>query len=299
MISWGEALAELQRKGEAYVMVTLIGTRGSTPRESGSKMIVTAEHSFDTIGGGNLEFQVIGHARELLCTDSDSQSLEQYPLGASLGQCCGGQVSVLFEHFAARGNSLLVFGAGHVAKALVPILAELPLRIRWVDSREQEFPSPPPERVTISINDDPVEEIEQAAPGHWILVLTHNHQLDFELTEAALNRGDVGYLGVIGSETKARRFRQRLAHRGFSEAQIEQMICPVGMPEIGGKRPMEVAVSIAAQLISHYQSRIAATPKRSGVEWRQLQSLLALDADSADPNNTQSDSISTRNRNDT
>ncbi|MBV1788115.1 xanthine dehydrogenase accessory protein XdhC [Marinobacterium sp. D7] len=297
MIGWGEALAELQRRGEAYVMVTLIGTRGSTPRESGTKMIVTAEHSFDTIGGGNLEFQAIAHARELLCTDADSQSLRQYPLGASLGQCCGGQVSVLFEHFAARGRSLLVFGAGHVAQALIPILAELPLRIRWVDNRATQFPAPIPKQVEVCISDDPVEEVERASPGHWMLVLTHNHQLDYELTEAALKRDDIGYLGVIGSQTKARRFRQRLAHRGFSDAQIDKLICPVGLEDVGGKRPMEVAVSISAQLISKYQSQTADSPKRTGVEWRELQSLLAEEAETADDNH-ETDPLSTRSRDD-
>jgi len=274
MIGWGEALAELQHRGEAYVMVTLIGTLGSTPRASGSKMIVTAEASFDTIGGGHLEFAAIAHARKLLCEESDSQSLEQYPLGASLGQCCGGRVSVLFEHFAARGQSLLVFGAGHVAKSLMPILAELPLRIRWIDSRAEQFPARPPKGVEICITDEPVEEVEQAPPGQWLLVLTHDHRLDYALVEAALKRGDTGYLGVIGSHTKARRFRQRLEHRGFSDTQIARMICPVGLPEVSGKRPMEVAVSIAAQLIAHYRRHAPADPKRAGVDWRQLQSQL-------------------------
>lgn len=282
MKNWAEALADLQRRGEAYVLVTLIGTRGSTPRESGTKMVVVAEHSFDTIGGGHLEFKAIARARELLCGDQDGQHLEQYALGASLGQCCGGQVSILFEHFAARGQRLLVFGAGHVAKALLPILAELPFRIRWIDSREEQFPAELPEGVEISVNDDPLSELEQAPPESRVLVLTHNHQLDYELTEAALRRGDVAYLGVIGSETKARRFRQRLEHRGFTPVQIEQFICPVGLAEVSGKRPMEVAVSISAQLIARYSAATANGSSQNhagkkGVDWRQLKTLLSVD----------------------
>jgi xanthine dehydrogenase accessory factor len=274
MTRWGDALATLQQRGDAYVIVTVIGTRGSTPRETGSKMIVTAEHSYDTIGGGHLEFVAIAHARELLGEDRDSQSLEQYPLGASLGQCCGGQVALLYEYFAPRGKPLLVFGAGHVAQALIPVLAELPLRVRWVDSRPGQFPAVVPAGVETVLSDDPVELVEQAADDSYMLVLTHNHQLDYELTEAALRRNGLGFLGVIGSPTKARRFRQRLAHRGFSAEQIESFICPVGLTDVGGKRPMEVAVSIAAQLIARYQAEAPAAPAREGIDWRQLQGLL-------------------------
>lgn len=274
MSRWAEVLAELQRRGEAHVIVTLLGTRGSTPRACGSKMIVTAEQSHDSIGGGHLEFKAIAHARTLLAREQDGQSLEQYPLGASLGQCCGGQVSVLYEHFAARGPRLLVFGAGHVARALIPILAELPLRIRWIDNRENPFPEALPAGVEAVQSEDPVAQLETAAAGSWALVLTHNHQLDYALTEAALRRSDLGYLGVIGSATKARRFRQRLEHRGFSEAQIGQLICPVGLPQVSGKRPMEVAVSIAAQLIARYQAGAAQRQTGQALEWRQLRELL-------------------------
>lgn len=274
MSRWAEVLAELQRRGEAHVIVTLLATRGSTPRGSGSKMIVTAEQSHDSIGGGHLEFKAIAHARTLLCGQEDSQSLVQYPLGASLGQCCGGQVSVLYEYFAARGPRLLVFGAGHVARALIPILAELPLRIRWIDNREDPFPEALPAGVETVQSEDPVAQLETAPPGSWALVLTHNHQLDYALTEAALKRGDLDYLGVIGSATKARRFRQRLRHRGFSAVQIEQLICPVGLPQVSGKRPMEVAVSIAAQLIARYQAAAPGSRDSQQLEWRQLRELL-------------------------
>ncbi|TCK09248.1 xanthine dehydrogenase accessory protein XdhC [Marinobacterium mangrovicola] len=274
---WGEALAELQRSGDAHVIVTLIGTRGSTPRESGSKMLVTAEQSYDTIGGGHLEFKAIQRARELLLGQQDAQILEQYPLGATLGQCCGGQVSVLFEFFAPRGKEMLVFGAGHVAKALIPVLAGLPLRVRWIDNRDDMLPQQVPANISTCMTDDPVAEVETAAPGAYMLVLTHNHQLDFELAEAALKRGDSGFLGVIGSATKARRFRQRLEHRGFDQGQIERMVCPVGLAEVGGKRPMEVAVSIAAQIIGLYQNELPEKTVSTGIDWRTLKQAFSVE----------------------
>ena len=276
MIHWGEALATLQSKGEAYVLVTVIGTRGSTPRETGSKMVVTAENSFDTIGGGHLEFKAIAKARELLLSEQDAQALEQYPLGATLGQCCGGHVSVLFEYFAGASKNLLVFGAGHVAKALIPILGELPLKVVWVDSREEQFPDYVPSNVNKCLTDTPVDEVQDAPSGSFMLVLTHNHQLDYELTEAALKRGDLGFLGVIGSDTKARRFRQRLAHRQFSPTDIAHMTCPVGAQDVPGKRPMEVAVSIASQLIALYHQDLPKQVSPSAADWSEIKQALEV-----------------------
>jgi len=277
MIRWAEQVAALQRQGCAFVMVTIIGTRGSTPREAGSKMVVTAEQTYDTIGGGHLEFKAIARARELLLGEQDSQTLEQYPLGASLGQCCGGHVSVLFEHFAASAKPLLVFGAGHVAKALIPILSELPVRVKWVDSRSEQFPEYIPSQVEKCLTDDPVGEVTRAIPGSYMLVLTHNHQLDYELTETALRRGDMGFIGVIGSDTKARRFRQRLAHRQFSEADIAKMTCPVGLADVPGKRPMEVAVSIAGQMIALYQVEQPASVSPAAADWSEIKRVLEVE----------------------
>lgn len=270
MKRWGDSVAELQRTGEAYVLVTVLGTRGSTPRESGSKMVVTPEYSCDTIGGGHLEFKAMARARELLQGEQDVQTLEQYPLGATLGQCCGGHVSVLFEYFAPRGQQVWVFGAGHVAKALIPLLAELPLRVVWVDNRAAEFPDVIPSNVVKRCTDDPVGEVQAAQAGSYMLVLTHNHQLDYALTEAALTHEQIGFLGVIGSDTKARRFRQRLGFRQFSEEVIARMTCPVGLAQVTGKRPMEVAISIAGQLIERYQAEQPDKPTCTGIDWRTL-----------------------------
>lgn len=274
--SWADVVAELHRTGEAYVLVTVIGTRGSSPRETGSKMVVTGEYSFDTIGGGHLEYKSIAKARELLLIKRDCQHIEEYPLGATLGQCCGGKVMVLFEHFAERGKDVWVFGAGHVAKAMMPLLAELPLRVHWVDSREEQFPEDIPSNVERCLTDDPVGELKRATSGSYMLVLTHNHQLDYELTEAALKRGDLSFLGVIGSDTKALRFRQRLTHRQFSDTDIAKVTCPVGLEQVPGKRPMEVAISIVGQLISLYQAEQIKKPKAAGLDWSLLKDELGV-----------------------
>lgn len=246
---WLTALAECQQRGIPAVLVTVLRTAGSTPRECGSKMLVTAQHSYDSIGGGHLEYQSTLHARTMLDTSSAPQQLQEFNLGADLGQCCGGKVQVLFERLVTTIPTLTLFGAGHVAKALLPLLIPLPINVRWVDSREELFPVPAPDNVEICVTDDPVGEIPTDPAEHWLLIMTHNHQLDFELVRTALANPHIQYLGVIGSDVKARRFQQRLAQREFTDRDIARMICPVGERTIPGKTPHEVAISITAQLI--------------------------------------------------
>jgi len=268
--TWMDAIARLRDGAEPYVLVTVIGVQGSTPREAGCKMLVTADTCYDTIGGGHLELAATEHARQLLLAGKDAQSLEHFPLGARLGQCCGGRASLLFECFAARGPQVLLFGAGHVGRALAPLLAGLPLRLEWVDSRAAEFPAELPTGVRCSLLDEPLEAVDKAAPGSYYLIMTHNHPLDYALAEAVLKRGDAGFLGMIGSRTKAQRFHMRLEQRGFSTAAIESLHCPIGLPEVPGKRPLEVAIAVAAQVIARYHRDAPPRTTRSGVEWKAL-----------------------------
>ncbi|WP_263262983.1 xanthine dehydrogenase accessory protein XdhC [Pseudomonas sp. RIT-PI-S] len=254
MSDWIGALARLHAAGEACVLVTLIEERGSTPRNAGAKMVVTANAAFDTIGGGNLEFKALGIARELLADGSRQSRLERFSLGASLGQCCGGAAVVLFEPLGQPQAHITVFGAGHVGRALVPLLASLPCRVRWVDARAEEFPTALPPGVEAIVNDDPVEEVERLRPGSYCLVMTHDHQLDLLLSEAILRRDDVHWFGLIGSRTKRARFEHRLRDRGVPPEALLRMRCPVGLAPVKGKLPIEIAVSIAAEIISIYNA---------------------------------------------
>lgn len=248
--TWFEALNLCHTQGLSYVLITVVTAAGSTPREAGCKMLVTGTEQFDTIGGGHLEFDAVSKAREYLLANKQDQHIVSYPLSSKLGQCCGGAVKVLFEVYVNHHQHLAIFGAGHVAKALVPILAQLPLQISWIDSRSELFTSHNlPQNVNCNQSDEPVDEITNLDPNSWVIILTHNHQLDFALVEACLKQGSTAFLGMIGSATKAKRFRTRLEHRDYSEAQIEQLISPIGDINIPGKRPIEVAVSISAQVI--------------------------------------------------
>jgi len=275
--SWLEAATELEGRGETYALVTVLSTSGSTPRASGTKMVVSHDNIYATIGGGHLEFKVIEQSRALIKEGKSCQRIENFQLDASLGQCCGGSTAVMFEVFSCDSLQLDIHGAGHIAHALILILAQLPIRIRWIDSRADIFPEQLPSNVQKIVDEEPVQQVSCAAVNSAFLILTHNHQLDFELCQAIIKRADASWLGVIGSETKNKKFQHRLAHRGFSSEQIKQMICPIGLPQVTGKLPMEVAVSVAGQLIELYQSMQCAPAKRDGVQWPTIKKHLTTD----------------------
>lgn len=275
-MTWFEALADCEQRGEPYVLVTVLGVTGSVPREPASKMVVTGDHCYDTIGGGHLEYRIIARARERLAAREYSYEMSHFPLGASLGQCCGGSVAVLLEGYAGGDGRLVVFGAGHVAKSLITIMGELPWQITWVDSRADSFPADMPANVIRHHTDDPVGDAARLCDGAHVVILTHNHQLDFDLCRTLLDANSAASIGLIGSDTKAERFRQRLGHRGFSEEAIGQIRCPVGRSDVPGKRPMEVAVSISAELLS-IASTATDKPIRRGLSWSNLKNLMHED----------------------
>ena len=315
-VVWYEGLARYQQRGIAHVLATVVAVNGSAPRALQAKMIVTQDSIVDTLGGGGLEHDVVNTARQLLNgeiaatvskevkpkvaeTDGESTLIpskavrrdavytKHYPLGAKLAQCCGGSVTVMFECFnVTPPMSVLVFGAGHVASALMTILAELPCQVDWVDSRPEMFKRylvdesttnqsklyNLPAHIRPHIDDEPVDFVRpfiEQGGQRFILVMTHDHSVDFELVRAALDtmsdtssphdkRSDISapYIGCIASATKAKRFRDRLIQRGYSEQLVNQLVMPIGL-QIGGKEPMAVAVSIVAQLLQQYHQAIS------------------------------------------
>ncbi|WP_020405631.1 xanthine dehydrogenase accessory protein XdhC [Hahella ganghwensis] len=272
-INWIDAAKSLQHKGEPHVLVTLLGCTGSTPRDQGSKMVVSTDKSYDTIGGGQLEFSVIQKARELMTDTEAKQVIQHFPLAAALAQCCGGSATVLLEYVPGCHFRVALFGAGHVAKSLVQILGGLPCKVSWIDERADQFPASYPDNITPVVAASPVDRLAELPDGSDILILTHNHQLDFELCKAALDHGGLRHIGLIGSKTKAERFAMRLDREGYGRDQIEQIVCPVGSLSVPGKLPMEVAVSIAAQLIAIENSELE-KPVRRGLSWNHLKNQL-------------------------
>jgi xanthine dehydrogenase accessory factor len=239
----------------SVIEIAVTETRGSAPREAGARMWVSATETRGTIGGGNLEYTALKIAREMLLS-GETQRERRFALGDSLGQCCGGAVKLAFtaqSSFPAEKTEIqfhvVLFGAGHVGKELARILERLPCRLTWIDPRPDVFPSSVNENVRVVIEEEPAWMVDEAPRGAYYLVMTHSHALDLEIVERVLRRRDFAFLGLIGSQTKAAKFRARLRQRGFSEEQLRALVSPIGLFK-AGKHPAEVAVSAAAQLLA-------------------------------------------------
>ena len=249
---------------EPVCLVEVESTQGSAPRERGAWMAVSAGGLVDTIGGGHLEFEAIAEARQRLAGATGPDVL-RYPLGPSLGQCCGGVVHLRFTCVVAADAAALrarltrhhrpvaLFGGGHVGHAIARALAPLPYTLTWIDSRDGIFPDPAPEGTECE-HSDPVQAAVPALPaGAMVLIMSFSHAEDLDIVAACLKRqrarGDLPFIGLIGSKTKWATFGRRLRERGFTDEELAHVTCPIGVPGITGKEPEVIAVAVAAQLL--------------------------------------------------
>jgi xanthine dehydrogenase accessory factor len=251
-----------QSRSRAAVVVEVSESRGSVPRAAGTRMLVAADEVAGTIGGGHLELQAIRAARQMLRDGAAAPAAEQrIALGPTLGQCCGGALTLVYTPLAASDPvawadplprfELQLYGAGHVGRAIASLLSGIACRVAWIDERDDQFPAAPLAPHIERLCVEPVEaEVAQAAPGAFFLVLTHSHDLDLAIAEAILRRGDFGWFGLIGSKTKRARFEHRLRERGIAEATIARMTCPIGVPGVEGKEPEVIAVAVVAQMLA-------------------------------------------------
>lgn len=265
------ALARLT--AEDAVLVTVAASRGSVPREPGAWMLVFAHAVLGTIGGGHLEHEALqlsrarlagGLVREEVC-DAQGETCLRFVLGPSLGQCCGGEVHLRLRRVSAadsdrlalelqaRSYPVALFGGGHVGRALVRVMGDLPFAVRWIDSRDEIFPDELPAQV-MAEHSDPVQgAVPSLVPGSRVLIMSFSHAEDLDVLAACLVRqrqqADLPFVGLIGSRTKWATFRRRLQERGFGEQELAHVTCPIGVPGILGKQPEVIAVAVAAQLL--------------------------------------------------
>ncbi|GAA6118385.1 xanthine dehydrogenase accessory protein XdhC [Acidovorax sp. FG27] len=269
MTAWQRLQDELA--GAPACLVTVESTQGSVPREAGAWMAVFAGGGpvIGTIGGGHLEWQSIADARDWLAAarpaGAGASLLVRHALGPSLGQCCGGVVQVrlecitaeqlpaLRERLGPRGQPVALFGGGHVGHALARVLAPLPFALHWIDSRDGIFPADAPAGAVCEHSEPVQGAVPTLAAGSMVLVMSFSHAEDLDIVAACLQRrrtrGDLPFIGLIGSRTKWATFRRRLAERGFTEAELAQVTCPIGVPGITGKAPEVIAIAVAAQLL--------------------------------------------------
>jgi xanthine dehydrogenase accessory factor len=164
----------------------------------------------------------------------------------------GGEGSVkqrFVERFGEVRKTVLLFGAGHVGRAVVLALSQLPFSVRWIDTRADQFPDYVPANVVTVRTNEPEREIDAAPQGTFVVIMTHSHPLDYSIAAAALRRSDFGFVGLIGSATKRARFASQARQLGLSEDQIARLVCPIGLPDIKDKEPSIIATGVAAQLL--------------------------------------------------
>lgn len=340
MNNWLQVLSSQIDANKTAILVTIIDTKGSSPRETTARLIVNNHQVYGSIGGGNLEYQCIDIAKQRLENNtalSWTSYERNFPLAASLAQCCGGSVRVFFEvidqsaqtwifpltqlisdktptvvvtemftknrkklvlnpqtnqpltntdtfttHciqladdlFQTASNNtisrftwgidktdyllelinptkftIMLFGAGHVGKALINVLSSVDCEIHWVDSRENQFPDIIPANTNALYEDAPEDAVVKAASGTCFLIMTHSHQLDLRICETILSRDDISYCGLIGSKSKRLRFEKSLRAKSFSKDNIQQLTCPIGISGITSKDPSEIAIAVAAELL--------------------------------------------------
>ncbi|MDX8347885.1 xanthine dehydrogenase accessory protein XdhC [Cognatiyoonia sp. IB215446] len=236
------------------IRITVTKTAGSVPREAGTQMLVFADRSKGTIGGGTLEWEAMAEARKMLIEGRDHLT-RTIPLGPALGQCCGGSVTLSWERADQLSETpkrpLWIYGAGHVGRAIVHVTAPLPdFVITWIDTAADRFPETD---VTTLVAKDPAQVVKHAPKDADHLILTYSHEIDLALCHAILSH-QFNTAGLIGSATKWARFKTRLAALGYAPAQISRIACPIGDPALG-KHPAAIALGVATSMIAGQKGR--------------------------------------------
>jgi xanthine dehydrogenase accessory factor len=276
-LEWLRAVEQLRGSRQAGVLVTLAVVRGHSPRGPGAKMVVAADRTWGTIGGGNLEAVAVARARELLEL-IEKGAAEPELLTVALSdkarfqhgvQCCGGEVMVLLEPLPVV-PAVAIFGLGHVGLELARILARHDLELHLVDSRTAQTAA---ERLAVladavarvHVHHVPVLPelvLAELPPGAHVLIMTHDHAEDAALCDAALRTPQLGSIGLIGSAGKWTRFRRKLTELGHSDDVVGRITTPIGTADIVGKDPATIAVSVAADLLRRFERDTAGAADR-------------------------------------
>ncbi|MBI1907546.1 MAG: xanthine dehydrogenase accessory protein XdhC [Rhodocyclales bacterium] len=244
--AWFDPLRDAVRARRGAVLVTAVhGAAGS------GKLLVSVDGHSGGLGDDGLDAIALQRARELLASGGKPALVD------AGGELQGRPAVLYFEPLPVADFHVVLFGAGHVGRALVQVLAPLAERITWVDPRADEFPAVLPPNVDKVVSEFAEDEVETAPAGAWFVVMTHSHALDQRLTEHILRRGDFAWFGLIGSCTKRRAFERRLQARGVAAACFERMTCPIGAPGIRDKHPAAIAVAVAAQMLQQREAAVA------------------------------------------
>jgi xanthine dehydrogenase accessory protein XdhC len=271
-MEWMKAVGRLREQRQPGVLVTVMSVRGHAPREAGAKMVVAAEGTWATVGGGNLEALAVERSRAMISAGVGEPEVIEVALSDKAPyqhgvQCCGGEVKLLLEPLPVV-PAVAIFGVGHVGLELARILARHDIELHLIDSRPDQL-----EAERLKVLDDAVAQVHvhhvpvlpelvvaELPPGTHALVMTHDHAEDAALCDAALRNEQLATIGLIGSRAKWARFRRKLAEDGNSEEAIARITTPIGLTELTGKEPATIAVSVAAWLLQLFTAERRPTP---------------------------------------
>jgi xanthine dehydrogenase accessory factor len=270
-------LTQALRQGRRVVMVSVSQVQGSAPRDVGAWMAVLDDAQLiNTLGGGHLEFEAIGFAMKLLSGEDQSHGqgskqaiVKRYALGPSLGQCCGGVVHLSFDFIEMKElpawcaqhqtkmPRLALFGGGHVGRAIVAVMSNLPWQVSWIDSRDDIFPAQIPSNVQVEQSDPVALAVDDLQSDSHVLIMSFSHAEDLDILARCLQKQRSGFkfssIGLIGSETKWATFQHRLLDKGFTQSELNGVSCPIGVPGIDGKEPEVIAIAVVAKLLMQEQ----------------------------------------------
>ena len=212
------------------------------------------------------EAEKVGAFETVSRLDDDGRIVRILAAQSAAGEQAAAAMPVLgkmpfHERFGEVTTPVLLFGAGHVGRAVVLALAPLPFTLRWIDSRPDQFPQYVPQNVVTVCTDAAARELASAPRDALVVVMTHSHALDFDITAAALRRRTFDFVGLIGSETKRARFASFARQMGIGESELDRLVCPIGIAEIKGKEPAVIAAALAAQLL--VESEQVSLPQQS------------------------------------
>lgn len=255
----------LQEDKVSHVAVTIVDILVSAPQNIGAKALIGKGGLLEgSIGGGKLEAKAIAFAQEMLERGVKEASLQQWNLKKDVGMTCGGGVSLFFEPFVHDQWPIYVFGAGHVAQSLIPLLLTLDCDLHCIDPRQEwldKLPESP--KLEKICRDDGAELISELASGSFIISVTQGHSFDLPILDEALHRS-FPFVGVIGSLSKATVLKRELSRLGHGPEVLSRLKCPLGL-ELGGRNPPEIAISIAAQLLMERDVYWQRQPRRGSL----------------------------------
>jgi xanthine dehydrogenase accessory factor len=243
-----EEMARLSRKGEPFTLATVVANSGSSPRKAGAKMLVRGDGSFiGSVGGGRVEKESVQAAKDAL-KDGTPRTLE-FVLTEEHGFACGGSMSVFLEP-QGRRPLLVMFGAGHVGRAVAALANGCGFRVVVVDDRPDCAVTellPGADEIICATVSDSFGQL-QLDKECFAVIATPGHYSDFDAVRGCLAT-EAGFIGLLGSRRKREALLKTLEDEGFDPAQRARVVTPVGL-DIGAQTPEEIAVSIVGQLIS-------------------------------------------------